>query len=392
MPPFLLLVHNCNMLTYQNHIAIIGAGISGITLGCILKKAKIPVVIFEKSNHTSEYGAGISISPNGIKILKQLKVYDEIISLSSNPKKADFYSMNRKINTFDIDVVTTSRNVLYKSLYEKYVSLGGEILFDHELCDIDFDKLEISFLGEKIYQVKHVASCDGIKSICRKKIEHKQEPTYSGYSVWRAIVDKTQKNTKTFLGPNHHVVTYPISDSKISFVAAIKTQKKYKESWRSSGTYDELKNDLILANKNSYSFINKDTNLFKWGVFIRPHLKNISYKNLTLLGDAAHPIVPFIGQGGCLALEDAYAFGNLLIKYDADIKKAQRAYENIRIKRIKAVTNLSLRQGYLNHISNPFVIFLRNCVMRYLPSLAMKSIRKKVWNYDLESEIRDYRY
>jgi 2-polyprenyl-6-methoxyphenol hydroxylase-like FAD-dependent oxidoreductase len=96
MPPFLLLVHNCNMLTYQKHIAIIGAGISGITLGCLLKKAKIPVVIFEKSKHTSEYGAGISISPNGIKILKQLKVYDEIISFSSNPNKADFYSMNKK--------------------------------------------------------------------------------------------------------------------------------------------------------------------------------------------------------------------------------------------------------------------------------------------------------
>lgn len=385
-------MHNNVVDNYSNHIAIIGAGISGLALGCILKKANIPAVIFEKSKDISDYGAGISISPNGIRILKNLNLYDEVVNISSNPKKADFYSGNKKINSFEIDVVTTSRQVLYKSLYEKYISMNGEILFGHELCNTNFEKLELHFLDDKAYQVRHIAACDGIKSICRKKIEYQMDPEYSGYSVWRAIVEKKQKNTKTFLGPNHHIVTYPISDSKISFVAAIKTTKKYEESWRSSGTYNELKNDLILANKDSYSFIDENTNLFKWGIFTRPQLKNISYKNLTLLGDAAHPIVPFIGQGGCLALEDAYAFGNLLIKYDADINKAQKAYENIRIKRIKAVANLSLRQGYLNHISNPFVIFLRNCVMRYLPSLAMKSIRKKVWNYDLESEIRDYRY
>ena len=384
-------MHNNVVNNYSNHIAIIGAGISGLALGCILKKANIPAVIFEKSKDISDYGAGISISPNGVRILKNLELYDEVVGASSNPKQADFYSANKKITSFKIDVVTTSRQVLYKSLYEKYISMNGEILFDHELCNTNFEKLELHFLDNKTYHVRHIAACDGIKSICRNKVEYQMDPEYSGYSVWRAIVKKKQKNTKTFLGPNHHVVTYPISDSKISFVAAIKTQKKYKESWRSSGTYNELKNDLILANKDSYSFINESTNLFKWGIFIRSQLKNISYKNLTLLGDAAHPIVPFIGQGGCLALEDAYAFGNLLIKYDADVNKAQKAYENIRIKRIKAVTNLSLRQGYLNHISNPFVIFLRNCVMRYLPSLAMKSIRKKVWNYDLEAEIRDYR-
>ena len=345
-------MHNNVVDNYSNHIAIIGAGISGLALGCILKKANIPAVIFEKSKDISDYGAGISISPNGIRVLKNLGLYDEVVSASSNPKQADFYSGNKKINSFKIDVLTTSRQILYKSLYEKYISMNGEILFGHELYSTNFEKLELHFLNDRTYQVRHIAACDGIKSICRKKVEYQMDPEYSGYSVWRAIVEKKQKNTKTFLGPNHHVVTYPISDSKISFVAAIKTQKKYKESWRSSGTYNELKNDLILANKDSYSFINESTNLFKWGVFIRSQLKNISYKNLTLLGDAAHPIVPFIGQGGCLALEDAYAFGNLLIKYDADVNKAQKAYENIRIKRIKAVANLSLRQGYLNHNSN----------------------------------------
>jgi 2-polyprenyl-6-methoxyphenol hydroxylase-like FAD-dependent oxidoreductase len=391
MPPFLLLVHNCNMQNYEDYIAIIGAGISGLALGCILKKADIPVIIFEKSTDISEYGAGISISPNGAKVLKYLNLYDEIISISSNPKQADFFSNDKKINSFDVDVITTSRQVLYKSLYKKYISLDGQILFDHKLCDVDFDKSELNFLDCKTYQVRHIAACDGIKSICRNQLDSQKEPIYSGYSVWRAIVEKKQKNTQTFLGPNHHIVTYPISDSKISFVAAIKTSKKYKESWKSIGTYEELRNDLLFSNKDFYSFINEETPLFKWGVYIRPLLKNIKYKNLTLLGDAAHPIVPFIGQGGCLALEDAYIFGNLLIKYDSDINKTQNAYEVLRIKRIKTIANMSLRQGHLNHISNPIIVFLRNFVMQYFPSLAMRSVREKIWNYDLEKEIRNFK-
>ena len=391
MPPFLLLVHNYGMSNYQNHIAIIGAGIAGLALGCILKKAKIPVVIFEKSTNISDYGAGISISQNGIKILKHLNIYDEIVSTSSNPQKAIFFSNEKKVNSFDVDVITTSRRLLYKFLYNKYISIDGEILFGHELCDVSIEKLELKFSGDKAYKVKHIAACDGIKSVCRKKIDYQKEPVYSGYSVWRAIVEKKQKNIHTFLGSNHHIVTYPISDSKISFVAAIKTPKKYKESWKSSGTYKELKDDLVSSNKDLYSFINEETPLFKWGVYIRPHVENIKYNNLTLLGDAAHPIVPFIGQGGCLALEDAYIFGNLLIKYDSDINKTQNAYEALRIKRIKTIASMSLRQGHLNHISNPIIVFLRNFVMKHLPVLAMRSVREKIWNYDPKEEIRNFK-
>jgi len=378
------------MNKYYNHIAIIGAGISGLALACILKKAHIPVVVFEKSKEVSDYGAGISLSPNGISVLKKLDILHDVISVSANPKKASFFSGNKKINTFDVDIVTTSRQVLYKSLYKKYNFLDGQILFDHQLVDLDIDKCELNFLGGKSYKVKHIAACDGIKSMCRKKLDTQKEPIYSGYSVWRAIVEKKQKNTQTFLGPDHHIVTYPISDSKISFVAAIKTPKQYKESWKFSGTYDELKNDLIFSNKDFYSFINKETPLFKWGVYIRPHIEKIKYKNLTLLGDAAHPIVPFIGQGGCLALEDAYIFGNLLIKYSSDISKTQNAYEALRIKRIKTIANMSLRQGHLNHISNSIIVYLRNFVMRYFPSLAMRPIREKIWNYDPEEEIRNF--
>ena len=374
------------MDNYRNHIAIIGGGISGLALGCIFQEAKIPVAIFEQSSEVSNYGAGISLSPNGIKILKNLGIYQDILERSANPKNAVHFSNNKQIKSFDVDVITTTRKTLYEVLLNKYIELGGEILFNHKLRSIDINNSELHFSNNITYKVKHIAACDGIKSICRNQILPKDNPVYSGYSVWRSIVDKKQDNIETLLGPNHHIVTYPISSSKISFVAAVNTNKEYIESWKAPGSLEELKLDLPISAYNFLSLLDDRSTLYKWGVYTRPAPRSLCFENLTLLGDAAHPIVPFIGQGGCLALEDAYAFGKLICSYKGDIKNSQMAYENLRLPRIHKIKSLSERQGYLNHIKNPILVMGRNMIIKYAPSIGMRSI-KQIWDYDIDKAL-----
>ena len=374
------------MDNYRNHIAVIGGGISGLALGCTLQEAKIPVAIFEQSSEVSNYGAGISISPNGIKILKNFGIYQDILERSANPKNAVHFSNNKQIKSFDVDVITTSRKTLYEVLLNKYIELGGEILFNHKLRSIDINNSELHFSNNITYKVKHIAACDGIKSICRNQILPKDNPVYSGYSVWRSIVDKKQDNIETLLGPNHHIVTYPISSSKISFVAAVNTNKEYIESWKAPGSLEELKLDLPISAYNFLSLLDDRSTLYKWGVYTRPAPRSLCFENLTLLGDAAHPIVPFIGQGGCLALEDAYAFGKLICSYKGDIKNSQMAYENLRLPRIHKIKSLSERQGYLNHIKNPILVMGRNMIIKYAPSIGMRSI-KQIWDYDIDKAL-----
>ena len=374
------------MDNYRNHIAVIGGGISGLVLGCTLQEAKIPVAIFEQSSEVSNYGAGISISPNGIKILKNLGIYQDILERSANPKNAVHFSNNKQIKSFDVDVITTTRKTLYEVLLNKYIQLGGEIIFNHKLRSIDINNSELHFSNNITYKVKHIAACDGIKSICRNQILPKDNPVYSGYSVWRSIVDKKQDNIETLLGPNHHIVTYPISSSKISFVAAVNTNKEYIESWKAPGSLEELKLDLPISAYNFLSLLDDRSTLYKWGVYTRPAPRSLCFENLTLLGDAAHPIVPFIGQGGCLALEDAYAFGKLICSYKGDIKNSQMAYENLRLPRIHKIKSLSERQGYLNHIKNPILVMGRNMIIKYAPSIGMRSI-KQIWDYDIDKAL-----
>jgi salicylate hydroxylase len=380
------MMHNFNMKNYSDHIAIIGAGIAGLTLGIMLKKNNIPNVIFERSSDVSENGAGISISPNGKRVLEKLEILDELQINSGNSAKSIFYSNLKEITTISTNVLTTSRKCLHDALLNKYIDLGGNIKFNSELKDTNTKQNQICLKNGEFFKVRHIAACDGIKSICHKKESAiNSNPKYSGYSVWRVIFESKQTSINFHLGPNFHVVSYPVDSNRVSFVAALKNDNKFKESWKEKGTIDDLLDEVPPWIIDKYKSIKESKNIYRWGVYIRPQIEFLFKENITYLGDAAHPIVPFIGQGGCMALEDAYAFGYLLSKHNNDIEIAQKNYQKLRLKRIRSIHKSSLFQAKLNHLSNPFLVRLRNILMRYTGVISYRT--KSIWSYDITAEL-----
>ena len=384
MAPFLFIIHNNLMEGYSNHIAIIGAGISGLALGIILQRNKIPCVIFEKSEKVSEYGAGISISPNGLAVLNNLDVINDLKLLSRQPELAIFFSNNNKINQISVDVLTTTRKNLYKVLLDKYYSLNGEIHFSHKVVDLNKETKILKF-DEKSIHVKHIVACDGIRSLCQKKVSAKfNDPKYSGYYVWRTIFPSDQANIHFHLGSNFHVVAYPVDSERSSLVAAVKSSNHSNESWKQKGSIQNLISEIPAPILENYPSILENYGVYKWGVFLRPNVKILFDKNITYVGDAAHPIVPFIGQGACLALEDSYVLGNLITKHKDNLKIAQTKYNKLRIKRVRSIYRKSLNQGKLNHLNNPFLVFLRNMLMKYTNIISSQT--KSIWFYDVTNE------
>ncbi len=355
----------------KKNIAIIGAGISGLMLGCILREKKIECTLFERSKTISEYGAGISISPNGLLLLEQIGILDELNKSSCNPLSICFkYSSGaliKKITSNEFgNILTTNRRELIRVLFNQYQSLGGEIIFNHQLEFYDEKTNKLTFENGSSYNVNHVVGCDGIKSIIRSRnFNSRENPCYSGYSAWRGIGLSDSKHINLYFNSNSHIVCYPINNKlETSFIAVFKDKDKNQETWRREGTHDELRNDLSAYDNFLQSIFKSSSKVFKWGMYVRPPLKTIVKENITLLGDAAHPMLPFLGQGGNLALEDAYIFGSLCHKFQSNFELIQQKYQQARLKRSNKIQRMSKQQAMVYHASNPLITRTRNFLLR----------------------------
>ena len=354
------------MNDYSENIAIIGGGIAGLSLGCFLLRKKIKCIIFERSSHIREGGAGISISPNAINLLEKINLKESLLNEGFFPEKINFLDEGNPITSIDSRVCCISREKLVSILYRRFIELEGKIIFDHEYVSFDAGNRILNFKNNQSYRVLHLAACDGIKSKIRDDFFDTGEPVYSGYSAWRCIGQNQNKDAYLQLSSNKHLVLYPITNSLSSFVGCIKTSKENYESWIAEGSIDELIKDIGFMSDNHKETVHASKKFFRWGIYTRPLLKKYFAENITLFGDAAHPIVPFLGQGGCLAIEDGYSFAKLLSDGD-NLWDAQNRYERIRKPRVKMITRLSKEQALHNHISNPLLRKIRNLLMSKTP-------------------------
>ena len=371
-------------------IGILGGGIAGLTLGCTLLQDGIPAIIFEQSSEVSSYGAGISLSKNALRLLDRLNIYGDLLDRSFAPSQVLIQGPIEAISEFSAPtgMLATRRQELINCLLERYLSLGGEIFYDHSLKTYNQVTREITFKNDTKYIINHLAACDGIRSSIRDTFfTINQKPKYSGYSAWRGVGKSELQSVHFALGPNSHIVNYPLNnDGDVSFVGVLKEPNEIDESWRAEGSYKDLLEDFSNYDPKIFPVIEESTKLYKWGIYIRPPLKSMITKNITLLGDAAHPMVPFLGQGGCMAIEDAYAFGILCKITNCDFAKAQNTYDAVRSKRTKKIQRMSMMQGKIYHMKNPLLVAARNAVMRYtnIPGNDLKRLH----DYDVEDEIR----
>ena len=354
----------------DKHIAIIGAGIGGMTAAVTLAKKGVKVSIFEQAPELSEVGAGLTITPNATKGLmylgleKQMKEVgmahaqqgvrhfetgEMIVPLERGEKMLEKYGAYQ-LQAHRADV----HNVLIDELK---LHNSNTIYTDHELIDLNEknNSVELVFSNNETHEVDFVIGADGNRSVVRKIILGDDDPQFAGYVAWRGLVpvellgedDFDECGSSAFIAPGRVFARYLVRNAELyNYVAFLATDQWAEEGWAIPSTVDIVMDIFSDYNQQVKNIIaaTPANELFKWGIFAREPVSKWSTKNITLLGDAAHPLEPFMGQGASLAIEDGVVLGRIIEDSDSSDEIVSR-YESARVERAHFVTEHSKRAG-----------------------------------------------
>jgi len=207
----------------------------------------------------------------------------------------------------------------------------------------------VRYESGEIAQAAFAIGADGIHSKVRECLFGADKPEFTGVVAWRGLVPMDclpasfwQMQGTNWLGPSAHVLHYPVRRGELmNFISFVERDDWRVESWMVKGTTEELANDFRGWHGDVQMLIRNIDVPFKWALMVRPPMPRWSRGRITLLGDACHPTLPFLGQGGVMAIEDAYVIAACLAKYVDDPAVAFARYEDVRRDRTAAVVRKS---------------------------------------------------
>ena len=364
----------------KRKIAIIGGGIAGLTFArCISDDYETH--IFEKKQEFGEVGAAISVFPNALCVMDEIGLLDNILNTSG--KFENVYLKTDKGNILsksapksDYPVICIHRADLHKILL---TDINAHLHIDSavkQLTNLNNGQVEIIFENGKSSVFDAVIGADGIHSVVRKHIINDGDPIFRGYNIWRGVV-KTDFDigyaSETY-GKGQRVGIVPIKDGVYGWWATY--NEEFLKDDEPEGTKQKLKRLFGNWHYPIPELIENTENILKNSLSDRIPHKGWTKGNITLIGDAAHPTTPNLGQGGCMAIEGAYLLAKCINKYGLS-SKAYEIYEKYQFPRSKKIISESLKLGKMGQITNPILITLRNFFFKIIPSsVAMKMIDK----------------
>jgi salicylate hydroxylase len=221
-----------------------------------------------------------------------------------------------------------------------------------------------------LFEADVIVGADGIHSTVRTGLFGEQAPRFTGNMCWRAVVpfdsapDFVSPDSSFWLGPNGHVVTYYVSGGRaVNIVAVLGTEDWVAESWNVPSTREELIAGYPGWHGNLQKLFARAETVYKWGLFDRDPMPAWSQGRVTLLGDAAHPMLPFLSQGAAMAIEDGFVLATSLAAHD-DPAAALQDYERLRLPRTSRVQLESRERGRTYHLASPLAQLRRDVEYR----------------------------
>ena len=362
-------------------IIIAGAGIGGLSTAVALKKIGITAHVYERAPEIREAGAGFTIWANAMKALRRIGLEEQARSLGAvltsvhtySPKGNIVYTMDfRSVSrACEADSICMHRADLQRTLAQALDP--GQIITDHECTGVQTSpingKHRVLFADGSAEEADVVIGADGLHSAVRTALFGPEEPRYAGYYCYRAIMEAPDlpDNEAFFcLKSGMQIGFFPFGRPGYTYWFVCPNAPRNRAHPDSGYDHVSFLRQIARELPPHLGKIIRDTDPDQYiigNIADRPPTRRWGKHGITLLGDAAHPTTPNLGQGACMAIEDAIVLAEQL-SLNTDPVQALRSYERIRYGRTAAVVRNSRNAGRLYQMENPLLIAIRTGLFR----------------------------
>jgi salicylate hydroxylase len=349
-------------------IAIVGGGIGGLTAALALRARGLDVSVFEQAEAVREIGAGVSIHPNAARLLKRIGLDDQLrkigspingITLRSSKGKAIMTPAGPATPAFS-QQTSQGYNVHRAELLNLLFAAlpGGTVRLGHRCLQLKeaSDGVRLAFANGAVAEADVVIGADGIRSVIQRQIGLHNRPSSEGIMAYRGLIPAERlawagdlRDPALWIGAGRSFLLYPVAGGRlINMVAFVPTDTEAEESWSAPGDLKALAAEYAGWDQPVQDTINSLDETFRWGIYDRAPLPYWSTRRVTLMGDAAHPMVPHVGQGAGQSIEDAITLAVLLEGCSTiDVADRLKLYEGLRLERTTRVQALARAAGKL---------------------------------------------
>jgi salicylate hydroxylase len=369
----------------MTRVAIIGGGIGGLTAANALRRAGVEVSVYEAAAELKEIGAGVALHANAMRVLRFIGVEEAVRKVAGRTEYAvtrdgitgrtiSKTSRARQVELMGIEPATVHRadllDVLAAALPEGIASLGKRCVS----VESGGTSAVARFADGTDAEADVIIGADGIHSAVRTSLFGPDAPRFTGKICYRSVIptaavragvlSDVAADNGQWLGPHGTIVLYPLRGEELINVVAHYDDDTYRhESWVTECERAEVLDRYAGWHESLLRLFEAGQTWYKWALYDRDPIPAWTSGRVSLLGDAAHPMLPYLGQGACQALEDGAVLANALSARPSDPVAALAAYERTRRPRASAVVLTARARGVSNHLPSRWAAMRRDAAI-----------------------------
>jgi salicylate hydroxylase len=376
-------------------IIVIGGGIGGLAAALALARLGAVVTVLEQTAEISDMGAGLQISPNGFVVLDALGLRDAVVdrSMAATSVVLRNYSNSAIVATLDVSPQTGEQNYhfihradLVACLLSAARQAGVQVRLQHKVKQVQTSVIpQVVLTNGATMMADLVVGADGLHSCLRPVLNRPAAPRFTGQVAWRALVPRQSHalaQVQLYMGPGRHLVTYPLRGGQLVNVVAVQERANWAaDGWQHRDDPQNLRRAFADFSPDVQKLLRSVDNLHLWGLFRHPVAQNWYQDHAVLLGDAAHPTLPFLAQGANMALEDAWVLADCLANAETTSGALAR-YQKRREGRVRRVIAVSGRNAWKYHLRLPPLRKAAHAALRFVSLKAPQYLTRQFdWLY-----------